>query len=164
VLNNEEPFVLRERRVEAFDGVEHISHKDWRWLRLRLSGGLRYVTRIFITRAALSKLSTVTIGTAGEDNEYAYTAHTLASALSDDKYACSLPVHTSTETLLLSGLMGLVDEQDIDVFALLTPCSHLVNHSGEDLNRLADSYLAAFSRRPPPRITARPNGAPANLA
>jgi hypothetical protein len=121
VLNGEEPFALRERRIEAFAGHEYISHKDWRWLRLRLLGGPCYVTRIFITRIALSKLTIVTIGTAGEDDEYAYTAHTLASAAPDDKYSYALPVHTATETLLLSSVMGLVDEPDIDVFGLLTP-------------------------------------------
>ena len=121
MLTYEEPFLLRERRIEAFDSVEHISHTEWRWLRLRLSGGPCHVTRIFITRVALSKLVIVTVATAGEDDEYAYTAHTLASALPGDKYACSLPVHTVTATLLLSSVAGLVDEQDIDVFALLTP-------------------------------------------
>lgn len=144
MLNYEEPFVLRERRIEAFDGVEQISHKDWRWLRLRLSGGPCYVTRVFITHAAMLKLTIVTIATAGEADEYVYTAHTLASAAPGDKYECSFPVHAWTETLLLSSVMGFVDEQDIDVFALLTPLSQLVNYSGESLNRSADSYLAGL--------------------
>ena len=134
-------FSLRERRVDVFEHVGYTTKNNWQWLQMTLPGAACFITKVFITQSALSKLHTVTIGTSVDKEKFIYTSRTLANAERTDKYACTLPVEAYAKTVIFSAVAGSVNKKDLDVFAKMSPLSSVKSYSKVSLFSLRDDLL-----------------------
>ncbi len=112
-------FALREQRVKEYLSVERIVKNDWPQVQFILPTEPRFVSVVCIPRDILSAVNTLTIGTSCNDEDFSYVSYTIDTVDNSDKYTSMLSVMTYAKTLLVSALMGQVNERDIDIFAML---------------------------------------------
>ena len=107
---------IRERRIEQYASIERVVHKQWPGLQLTFIGAPQYVTVAFIAKELLAKVHTITIGSTIDGETFTYTSHTIFTADGTDVYQCKIPVMAQAKSLIISAVMGFVEESDIDIF------------------------------------------------